>query len=152
MKINITEDKSITIDTLLLDANGTLTIDGILIDGVKERITELKKHFEIIMLTGDRLGTAGALADKLEIKWELASTAAEKQLVAERMGSNRCASIGNGAIDAKLLGTCALGIAVIQEEGLSPKALNSADILTLNIIDALDLLINPNRIGTTLRP
>ena len=82
MKINITDDKSITIDTLLLDANGTLTIDGILIDGVKERITELKKHFEIIILTGDRLGTAGALADKLEIKWELASTAAEKQLVA----------------------------------------------------------------------
>ena len=44
-----------------------------------------------------------------------------------------------------------LGIALIQGEVASVMTVQSADIVCICIIDALDLLINPVRIVATLR-
>jgi soluble P-type ATPase len=59
-------------------------------------------------------------------------------------------AIGNGRNDRKML-EAALGIALVQVEGGAVATLVSADVLALNILDALDLLRNPKRLVATLR-
>jgi len=44
-----------------------------------------------------------------------------------------------------------LGIAVLQQEGASPAALLATDIVISSIIEALNLLLHPQRITATLR-
>jgi soluble P-type ATPase len=45
----------------------------------------------------------------------------------------------------------ALGIAVIEKEGAAVETLLAADIVCGNILDALELLLNPKRLIATLR-
>jgi soluble P-type ATPase len=61
-------------------------------------------------------------------------------------------TVGNGANDAAMLKTAALGVAVNGAEGAAPNAILSADIYVPNILDALDLLLFPDRLRATLRP
>ena len=50
---------------LVLDLNGTLTTDGILVPGVAERLQSLSQVLTLRLLTADTRGTAGALAQNL---------------------------------------------------------------------------------------
>ncbi len=50
-----------------------------------------------------------------------------------------------------MLALARVGIAVCLEEGCSIDAIRSADILVKSPLDALDLLLNPNRLKATLR-
>ena len=61
------------------------------------------------------------------------------------------AAIGNGANDADMLQTAAVGIAVLGAEGLAAETLLAADVVCANPLDALDLLLNPRRLIATLR-
>ncbi|HZY44758.1 MAG TPA: HAD hydrolase family protein, partial [Anaerolineae bacterium] len=60
-------------------------------------------------------------------------------------------AIGNGANDVEMLKAAAIGIAVLGREGTASEAIAAADIVTLNVIDAIDLLLNPKRLVATLR-
>ena len=60
-------------------------------------------------------------------------------------------AIGNGANDALMLKEAALGIAVNGGEGAAVAAILAADIYIPDILDALDLLLHPDRIRATLR-
>ena len=50
-----------------------------------------------------------------------------------------------------MLSQAALGVSVIQSEGMSPMAMAASDICCKNINDALALLLKPSRIMATLR-
>jgi soluble P-type ATPase len=67
------------------------------------------------------------------------------------LGPEGCVAIGNGRNDQTMLKEASLGIAVVQAEGASIEAVLSADVLSRNIIEALDLLLNPLRLTATLR-
>ncbi len=58
MKIVIPEYKTLDIDTLFLDFNGTIAVDGIIPAGVKQRLTALAELFRIYILTADTNGNA----------------------------------------------------------------------------------------------
>ena len=60
-------------------------------------------------------------------------------------------AIGNGSNDQLMLQESALGIAVLQGEGMSRAAMENADIIVKDISDAFDLLLNPKRLTATLR-
>jgi len=45
----------------------------------------------------------------------------------------------------------ALGIATVQREGAAVEAVQAADIVALDVRDALDLLLVPRRLLATLR-
>ena len=45
----------------------------------------------------------------------------------------------------------ALGIAIIGREGASTKTLEGAEVVCVNILDALDLLLSPQRLAATLQ-
>ena len=139
---------------LLLDVNGTLTTDGVLIPGVEQRIARLHNALGIMLVTADTRGTAGALAERLGIAVQRVPAGYEAQAkadLARSLGADHVAAIGNGANDALMLKAARIGIAVLGNEGLAVSALQSADLVAATIVDALDLLLDPVRLLSTLR-
>lgn len=139
---------------LMLDINGTLTVDGQLIPGVKERIEVLKEKLTIHLLTADTFGRGAETASELGTKFKRVDAnqgGLDKKEYLYELGNEKTAAIGNGYNDIYMLAEAVLAIAVVGKEGCSVKALEQADIVVNDINDALDLLINPKRIVATLR-
>jgi P-type E1-E2 ATPase len=142
----------IELEHLVLDVNGTLTDRGQLIAGVTERIERLRDQIGIHLLSADTRGLAGELARQLAIPVERIASGEDKSAFLERIGSARCAAIGNGLNDAAMLRAARLGIAVVGPEGASPTTLNAADVVCPSIGAALGLLLDPLSLASTLRP
>jgi soluble P-type ATPase len=138
---------------LLLDLNGTLTLDGVLIPGVRERILDLSKKLDIHILTADTFGSAAMVCHGLPVTLHIIPE--RDQIPAKQKYLRglplKTVAIGNGRNDMGMLVDAALGIAVMGPEGTSTEVLRAADVVTASINDALDLLINPDRLKATLR-
>ena len=139
---------------LLLDVNGTLTVDGSLLPGVSERIERLKKDLHIALITADTFGTAQGVAGELGVHMTALhgdEGGEEKAALVRRLGKGRVIAIGNGANDALMVEAAALGIVVLQTEGAAVSALQCADIVFPSIDAALDALLDTSRLVATLR-
>lgn len=140
------------LNTLVLDLNGTLSVHGKIIDGVRSRLSHLKNlGFEIILLTGDQRGTGREIADSLGIELKIAKTSGEKERVMKLFNKNNVVSIGNARIDLGMFYLSKLRIATIQGEGIHPRIISNVDVLVTSINDALDLLLNPDSLIATLK-
>lgn len=140
------------IKTIILDLNGTLSVGGVIPDGVKPRLEQLKaKGFQIVFFTGNTRNDADELAADLGIEWRLAKNADDKRDLAGEFEPEFCASIGNGLIDLELMKTVKLRIVTLQAEGIHVQTLLSSDIVIPTINDALDLFIDEQRLIATLR-
>ena len=138
----------------VFDVNGTLAIDGVLIKGVEERIALLRGKLEVRLITADTHGRQAEIDRQLKFKADRLAAGDERQQKAKyvrQLGALNVVAIGNGANDAEMLKTAAIGIAVLGREGTASDAITSADVVTLNVIDAIDLLLNPKRLVATLR-
>ncbi|MGC8825614.1 MAG: HAD family hydrolase [Anaerolineae bacterium] len=145
---------ALIIRALVLDLNGTVTTDGVLIPGVAERVRALLPFMDVFLVTADTLGTAGAVAQELGCELhvlERGREAEQKRDWVRQLGAGHAAAIGNGANDALMLKEVALGIAVIGREGAAVPALLAADVVVPDIRDALDLFLRPARLTATLR-
>lgn len=139
---------------LLLDMNGTLTVDGVLPEGVKERLEYLKSKLNVYLLTADTFGSGAQVAAELGIEVFVVSPVnggKDKRDFLAALEPRGVVAVGNGANDAEMLAAAELSIAVIGREGCATAALHQADIAVTNINDALDLLVNPLRLVATLR-
>lgn len=138
---------------LVLDLNGTLALDGGLIPGVEERIRNLTPKLDIHVLTADTFGNAGKVCHSLPVTLHIIpkedQTRAKQKYL--RGLPLKAVAIGNGRNDMGMLVDAALGIAVMGPEGASTEAVRAADVVTMSINDALDLLIYPDRLKATLR-
>ncbi len=145
---------TLTIDYLVMDYNGTLAEDGILLKGVADILIELSKQMTMHIITADTFGLAAAqlkgVPCKLEIMQQADQVAGKKEYI-DALGSSRVASIGNGRNDSLMLKHSALGIAVVQREGSAAATIMNADVICRDIYDALDLFTNPGRLKATLR-
>ncbi len=142
------------ISNLVLDYNGTLAIDGSLINGVEERLNRLAEELTVYVVTADTFGKAAVNLKNTNCNLTILGKGNQQQQKAgfiEKLGAQQVAAIGNGLNDTLMLETAALGIAVVQQEGAAVKTLQKADIVFNNINDALDLLQNPLRLKATLR-
>ena len=142
------------IQHLVTDVNGTLAVDGTLIDGLAKRISSLRDRLEIHMLTADTHGRQEAIDQQLNLKAtrvQPGNEAAQKAEFVRELGAESVVAIGQGANDAKMLKAAALGICVMAQEGVAAETLISADIVVPDIFAALDLLENPVRIVASLR-
>ncbi|MDO8469209.1 MAG: hypothetical protein Q7S29_05630 [Candidatus Peribacter sp.] len=151
MHLTIPGQEPFPIKTVILDLNGTLTIDGILIPGVKERIDALREQLRLILFTGDTQGNAHAIAGELQIEVRVTPDAKAKAAEARSLEPETTATIGNGRIDLELFQTVRLRICVLQAEGAHPLTLLASDIVVPSINDALDLFLKPKRLIATLR-
>lgn len=139
---------------LLLDMNGTLALDGQLLEGVRERLEQLGKLLEIRIVTADTYGTADRLAHDLQIAVHRIAGGqenAQKVELVRTLGSQSIVAIGNGANDVSMLRESAIGICVLGGECSATEALLSSDVVAADINAALDLLLNPKRLVATLR-
>jgi len=75
----------------------------------------------------------------------------EKAAYIKNLNEESCFSIRNGNNDALMLEKSTISIALIGDEECSTKALLNSTIVCKNIVDALDLLLNKNRLIATLR-
>jgi len=149
---------------LVLDVNGTIALDGQLIEGVAQRLAELRRSVEVHLLTADTRGQQQAIDAQLDTKATriapdapvharrgCESEAAQKASFVRGLGNRNVCAVANGANDAQMLREAALAIAVLGKEGLAVETLNAADVVVRDVSDALDLLLNPLRLAATWR-
>ncbi len=153
MTIEIPGKPTLELTNLVLDMNGTLSLDGNIPQSVRDRLMALAPIFKIYLLTADTFGTAKREASDLPLEFVKVGQEGylDKLAFIRESGRNQTAAIGNGFNDHLMLKEAALGIAVLGTEGAHPLALLNADIVTFCIEDALDLLLHPKRIAATLR-
>jgi len=139
---------------LVMDYNGTLAVDGRLLEGVSERLLQLSRQLELHVVTADTFGCVqnvlGHLPCSLHILPREDQDHAKEDYV-RSLGSDWTVAIGNGRNDRLMLAEAALGIGVISAEGACAATLAAADVVCRSVEDALDLLLFPLRLTATLR-
>ena len=154
MKLIIPEYKTIEIDTIFMDYNGTIAVDGVIPASMRERLTALAESFQIYILTADTNGTAKEQCEGLPVVLQTFPTGNAREYKRELVkatGARHCAAIGNGRNDEGMLREAVLSIAVLDREGAYGKLLKTADLCVRSMQDGLDLLLNPKRIIAGLR-
>lgn len=155
IEIDIPGYKSVEIKNVVLDFNGTIAEDGVLIDKVKGKIRKLSdKNINIYVLTADTFGTVSKQCRNLPVKVEVfdkVNAAEDKKKIVGKIGADKTVSIGNGKNDILMFKKSVISVAVIGKEGCFSEAIFNADIVVKSPVDALDLLLNPNRLKATLR-
>jgi soluble P-type ATPase len=139
---------------VVCDYNGTLAADGLLVDGVHERILRLSPELRVHVVTADTFGSAATQLEGLPCSLAVldpGSQAEAKRDFVKGLGATQVVAIGNGRNDWMMLDTAALGIAVCGAEGAAAEALQVAEVVVGRIVDALDLLLHPKRLLATLR-
>ena len=154
MKIAIPGRETLDIQNIVFDYNGTIAIDGKLIEKVSQNINELSSQFNFYVITADTYGT---------VQKELENTNCEVIVIAKEeqdicklnfvngLNSKTVLSVGNGRNDKLMLKQTALGIAILQDEGLCTQTLLNSDIVVNSILDVFGFLKDPNRLIATLR-
>jgi len=156
MKIyEIPNYKRLEIENILLDINGTIQFNGKISEELKQKIMELKQKFQIILISADTRGNLKEIASELDLNYEKLtenrSEREQKEKIVEKYNKESTIAIGNGNNDELMLKKAALGIAIIGSEGVSIKAITSADIIVTNPIDAIDLILDEKKLIATLR-
>ena len=139
---------------MVLDYNGTMAVDGVLIAGVEQALKELAQHLTIHVVTADTFGLARSqltgISCNLHIL-DVADQAEAKRRFVAALGPEKVVCIGNGRNDRLMLKEAVLGIAVIQAEGAAVETCLSATLICSRILDALRLLREPKRLIASLR-
>jgi len=142
------------LDHLVLDLNGTIALDGNIIEGIMERLDLLRELLKIIIVTADTRGKAHELESRFNLqvcRVDRGDEQDQKLKLIHKLGKETTISIGNGSNDALMLKESVLGICVIGPEGAAAEALASCDVVTCDINAAIDLLLNPERLIATMR-
>jgi P-type E1-E2 ATPase len=144
----------LNLEHLVMDVNGTLAIDGHLIEGVSRRITTLRDRLTIHLLTADTNGRQTIIDQQLgltAVKTTPGEEALQKAEYVRKLGSEKVVAIGQGANDAEMLKQAHLGICVMSQEGVARESLLAADLIVPNIIAAFELFEKPLRIVASMR-
>ena len=142
------------IEHVVLDFNGTLAMDGQLIDGVDDRLPELSIRARIHVCTADFFGTVADETRHFELALKVlkgSNQSLEKAEFVRRLGPLKVAAIGNGRNDFHMIKEAAVGIAVVGPEGAHPETIAAADVVCVGINQALELLLHPKRLASTLQ-
>jgi len=154
IELNIPGRGLIQLQHLVCDVNGTLAVDGQLLDGVKQRLSTLRERLTLHLLTADTHGKQDIIDLQLGLKAvhiQPGNEAEQKENYVQMLGAGTIVAIGQGANDAGMLRRAALGICVLSPEGTAVETLKGADLVVANIYEALDILEKPLRIVATLR-
>ena len=158
IEIEIPGNRTLRLAHLVLDVNGTLAIDGLLLPGIAERLSDLQPRIQIHLLTADTHGRQEEIDRQLGLTATIllppSQTSSQRALKANfvrELGAASVVAIGNGNNDAGMIEAAGLGIAILGPEGLATAALMAADLVCANANNALDLLRHPDRLRATLR-
>lgn len=153
MKIHIPGHGDIEIHHLVLDFNGTIALDGVLLPNVRERLIQLSKWIKIYVLTADSNGSASGECEGLPVDVHVIGKEdqrEQKRRFVQNIGPS-VTVFGNGVNDEFMFREANLSIAVIGKEGCATATLMASHIVVHDIIDGLDLLLKHHRLIPTLR-
>ena len=154
INLEIPGHETITVEHVTFDYNGTLAVDGYLVAGLKEGLVALAKLVEVHILTADTFGLVREQCGDLPVTIEIFARdniAKKKQAFVETLGGATNIAIGNGNNDREMFAESRLAIVVMGTEGCCVQSLLAADIVVNSPLDALDLLLHPDRLVATLR-
>lgn len=154
IKFDIPGLSEYNLEHLVMDVNGTLAVDGQLIDGVAEKVSALRDRLTIHLLTADTHGRQAVIDGQLgltAVRIAPGGEASQKAEYVRKLGSENVAAIGQGANDSEMLAAARLGICVMSLEGVARETLLASDLIAPTIISALELLEKPMRIVASLR-
>jgi soluble P-type ATPase len=144
----------VRLEHLVSDFTGTLSVDGKLLPGVKERLNKIAGFVKIHVLTADTFGKARAELQGINCEIHILmgeNHDVQKEEYINKLGADSIVAFGNGNNDRKMLKVARLGIAVTEGEGCAVDAIMAANIHVRSALDGLDLLLNPKRCKATLR-
>ncbi len=139
---------------LVLDVNGTLALDGQLLEGVAKRLSALRDRLEVHLVTADTHGKQALIDRQLNlqaVRLQPGNEDMQKAAFIRDLGAASVAAIGQGANDAEMLRQAALGICVFSREGVAVQTLMAADLVMPDIFSALELFEKPLRLVASLR-
>ncbi len=154
LQIDIPDFGQLHLEHLVMDYNGTLAVDGELVQGIRRRVEKLAEHVQVHVITADTFGKVQSRLDGWTCSVKILGQedqVGQKLAFVQELGADKCVCIGNGRNDRMMLEAAALGLAVMLDEGTSRECLLSADIALPGIMPALDLLLYPLRLTATLR-
>jgi soluble P-type ATPase len=151
IRIEIPQRGIIELQHAVFDVNGTLAIDGVPIPEAADRLKALAALLSIHALTAGTHGNIAELERALGIPLSIISTAEDKLRYVQQLGPDKVIAFGNGINDVAMLRVAAIGVAVLAAEGAAISALQAADVLALGPVDAIDLVLKPQRLIATLR-
>lgn len=154
IEVNIPGRGIIQLEHLVCDVNGTLAVDGWLPEGLGRILNNLQDRLEVHLLTADTHGRQNQIDRQLNLQAVRIQPGEESNQKAEyvrRLGADCVVAIGQGANDAAMLKSAAIGVCVMSPEGTAIETLLSADLVVPDIHCALELLEKPIRIGASLR-
>lgn len=153
MQLLIPGQHKLLINHLVLDFNGTIALDGLLLPNVREKLIELEKLLKIHVLTADSNGSAAIECEGLPVELQVIDREGQRE---EKRNFVRTIApgvvvMGNGVNDELMFREADLSIAVIGKEGCATATLMNSTIVVTDIIDGLDLLLMHHRLIPTLR-
>ena len=154
IEIDIPGFGTVKLQHLVSDFTGTLSFNGKLIPGVREKLNELAGSVTVHVLTSDTFGTAvselkGVNCHTHILQGEFHDL--QKEEYVEKLGAASVIAFGNGNNDRKMLRAARIGIAVTEREGSAVDILMAGDLHVTGIMNGLDLLLNTKRLKATLR-
>ncbi len=154
IELSIPGRGSLRLQHLVTDVNGTLAIDGVLIEGLAKRIASIQDRLTVHLLTADTHGRQATIDRQLNLvatRLAPGNEQEQKRAYVEKLGPECVVAIGQGANDATMLKSAIIGICVMSLEGAALETLLAADIVAPDIMAAFDLLDKPVRLVATLR-
>ncbi len=154
IEIDIPGGDRLNIEHIVLDYNGTMAVDGRVLDGVFELLYALAPSVALHVVTADTFGQARQQLLGLPCVVTVLPPGDQDQAKRDyvrQLGADRTAAIGNGRNDRLMLQEAALGIALVQAEGAAVQTLLAAGLVCRDVVDALALFTNPRRLAATLR-
>lgn len=154
LEIDIPGHGNLQLNHLVCDVNGTLAVDGVLIDGLTQKITSLRNFLTVHLLTADTHGGQAVIDQQLGLKAvriQAGNEASQKADYVRKLGAKSVAALGQGANDSEMLKAAALGICVLSPEGIAVETLLVADLVMPDVFSALELFEKPMRIKADLR-
>jgi soluble P-type ATPase len=146
-------DGDLQIEFILLDFEGTLATDRRVHPKAKDKINLLSKRTKIYILTKEDKERVEEVLKKVnaETIYLTEGESSQKKLdLLRQLGATGTAAIGNGVDDGPMIEAAGLGICVIGKEGASAEAAKNANVMFMDVLDALDFLLKPLRQKTTL--
>lgn len=144
----------VRLEHLVSDVNGTLAVDGHLLEGLPGRLVPLRDRLDIHLLTADTHGMQNFIDHQLNlnaVRIEKGGESGKKAEYVRQLGADRVIAIGQGSNDAGMLKAAKIGIGIISAEGIAVETILAADIIVPDIFSALELLENPIRLVASLR-
>jgi P-type E1-E2 ATPase len=154
IELNIPGRGTMQLEHLVCDVNGTLALDGQLFERMPRILTALRDRVTLHLLTADTRGQQQLIDRQLNIQAVRIAPGNEAEQKADyvrKLGAEYVVAIGQGANDAEMLRSAAIGICIISPEGTAVETMLAADLVVPDIFSALELIEKPLRLIATLR-